>query len=746
MSRDAIGARALAGSVAGRVTRRENRPSSRVLLAIAAAAAAIGLLASPALLRLEDLSYDARMRMRQNLAPQPPLPGIVVVGIGEEDLGLGAGDLTRRKAYIDLLNSAREWGARLVVFDIFFEDERELDDLFAHAISGMPSVLACRFRARAPAPIAPDAPPPDDVATLRARILAESDRAVLGSMLLGTVRPYLDQLETAHEAARGADPDSPEAQSRREVALRLAWMHIVRREGLERLQMLGSGRERGTAPGGTPPVVQRYSPLSPPLLSQGGLSGFANIEKGSEDVVRRAPLVMEWNGRLYPSLSLAAALRLNGVAWPDARIAWGDAIEFDSAASPGKRIRIPIDESGRYLVNFRGAEEHLNSQPTISEVVSPFLDRERQASRLPDRFREAVVLVGEVITAGEGTDVEPIPLQAAYPMVGLHANVLDNVLRGDFLRVPPRWAAHAITALLLALGAGLFRFRSVRVTLVALGGTLLIYAGGSLLAFMQGNLVLPVALPLVVCLFGWALMGAHAWGVSERDRRLVREVFGKAVSPRIGEEILSRIEDPQLWGSERTITVLFVDIRGYTTLSEGAEPAVLLGLLDQFYDVVSDCVFRNDGQVNKFLGDAVLALFGALPEESPNHAERAIRAAAQVQIRMAELNAGDGSGLRLRTGAGINTGPATVGIVGRRETRFEYTAIGDSVNVASRLQGQAAEGQCALGGEVVAAVGGPDAAVFSELALALKPAGSVAVKGRRQPVEVYIAEPKERKP
>ncbi len=562
---------------------------------------------------------------------------------------------------------------------------------------------------------------------------------MLGTLLLDTVRPYADQLAAAHDAARAAPLGSPESESIPELALRLAWMGIVRREALERLYWLAGGRDRATAPGGTPPVAERFSPLSAPLLAASPRCGFANIEKGSEEVVRRAPLVLEWKGRLFPSLSLATILRLHGAEWASARILWGKAIEFDSATQPGTRVRIPIDDSGRYLVNFRGGEEHLNAQPTISQVLRAADESAR------GRLRGAIVLVGEVMTAGEGTDVEPIPLQPAYPMVGLHANVLDNILRGDYLRVPPPWTGYAISGAMLLVGAVLFRARGVRGTVAMLASLLLAYAAGGVLAFVEWSLMLPLAIPGGAAVAGWSLMGAHAWSLAERDRRLVREVFGKAVSPRIGEEILTRIEDPALWGSERTITVLFVDIRGYTTLSEGADPAELLKHLDRFYDVVSESVFRHDGQVNKFLGDAVLALFGALPEEPPNHAERAVRAGADIQRRIAELYRAEGSGLRLRTGAGINSGPATVGIVGRRETRFEFTAIGDSVNVASRLQGQASEGQCALGGDVVAALGGPQSPLFAELGLEVRSAGDVTVKGRRRPVEVFIAEPKEGK-
>lgn len=458
--------------------------------------------------------------------------------------------------------------------------------------------------------------------------------------------------------------------------------------------------------------------------------------------MRRAPLVYAWQDRIYPSLSLATALKYYDVSFSDVKVEWGRAIEFTPKFHDTRPVSIPIDERGDYLVNFRGGEEWLRTQTQITPIVKSESLTERDREHLKARFAGAIVFVGELITGGGGTDIEPIPLHAKFPMVGLHANVMDNILRRDFLHTPPPMSGNAISVALLVLGAALFRRRTVRVTVVVLFGVLTLYIGGSVLAFMYANMVMPLVVP-VASILGWGAMGAYTWNVSERDRRVVREIFGKTVSPRIGEEILRNYNNEALWGSTRTITVLFVDIRGYTTLSESAEPERVLRVLDRFYDTVSEAVFRHDGQVNKFLGDAVLALFGALPDEPANHAERAIRAAADVQramLAIANSEEFSGLGLRLQTGAGINTGSATVGIVGRRETRIEYTAIGDSVNVASRLQGNASEGQIAIGGEAMSDVGGMDAPLFQELKITLRHAGSVPVKGRRQPVEVYIAE------
>lgn len=724
----------------------EARPNLRVLLAFVAGFSLLAVVAAPLLEQVELLTYDLRLRARNALMPQTLRPEIMVVGIGENDAAYAAETaaaddaFATRGVYNEFINRTRAWGADVVAFDIFFEDERGLDDVLALSLSGSQTVLGYRFKTQPDIIRAPEGDPPADIAGLLERAKGSNDPAEISMLATGALLPYSRQLATMLRTERDAQdrPLSPEARAAAATALR--WARYATARVVDRWFALRYGVP--VTPGGDPWQAEEFKSISPPLMFSASALGFANIEKGDENVVRRAPLVYAWNDRIYPSLSLATALKYYGVAFSDVKIEWGRAIEFTPKLNDTRPVRIPIDARGDYLVNFRGGEEWLNTQTQMTPVVKPEALTERDRAHLQQRFSGAIVFVGELITGGGGTDIEPIPLHAKFPMVGLHANVMDNILRRDFLRTPPPLSGNAISVALLVLGAALFRRRTVRITVVVLFGVLTLYVGAGVLAFMYGNVVMPLVVP-AASILGWGAMGAYTWNVSERDRRIVREIFGKTVSPRIGEEILRNYSNEALWGSTRTITVLFVDIRGYTTLSESAEPARVLAVLDRFYDTVSEAVFRHDGQVNKFLGDAVLALFGALPDEPANHAERAIRAAADVQRAMLAIANGpefSGLGLRLQTGAGINTGPATVGIVGRRETRIEYTAIGDSVNVASRLQGNASEGQIAIGGEAMADVGGPEATLFKELKITLRHAGSVPVKGRRQPVEVYIAE------
>ena len=258
--------------------------------------------------------------------------------------------------------------------------------------------------------------------------------------------------------------------------------------------------------------------------------------------------------------------------------------------------------------------------------------------------------------------------------------------------------------------------------------------------FLDKNVVLPTVQPMAgVLLSGFGFFG-YLIVVKERDRRVVRDVFLKTVSPRIGQEILKKYDDEAIWGARREISVLFIDVRGYTSMSETHPPEVVLELLDQFYDTASEKVFLHEGQVNKFLGDAVLALFGALPEEPENHAERALRAAADIQRAMEAWNQSERArelGVVVETGAGVNTGVATVGLVGRRRIRIEYTALGDAVNIASRIQGAAGMGEIVAGDRSIELAGGASSSLFIEGGLVLCGREELTVKGKREAIAVY---------
>ncbi len=691
----------------------------------------IELVPIPTLTAFEWTVYDAQMRVRNELLPRSISDSIMVIGVSDTDEERLDSDLARRQSYIELLNRLNEWGARTITFDLFFMREEPTDSLFANAIKAetLPAILAYHFKSRAPV-FEPEGSPPPELAEFQEMARYGQDAEALEQ---GVKRfdDYLLQLRAFQKQNAG------EGQSV-EFFQRIAWARHLRNGLLRRWFWLTQGHEFDPARGGNPYEALDLSLLSPLVMVAPQSLGFANVEKGEQDVVRKVPLVYSYRERLFPHLSLATALEHFGVSFSQVEINWGRNLSFETPA--GQTVAIPIDQRGRYLVNFREGEEYLNRNPTLSAVVLPEFREEVFGEKPAGHFRDHFVIVGEVISGGMATDIEPVPIQNKFPMVGLHANILDNLLRQDFLyRASPslRFAISCLSGLVLAL---LYYFQSFYSASRLAVLYVLAYVAIQFFLYMWADFGMDLVKPLVGMIGAVFLFFGYVIVVKDRDRRLVRDVFLRSVSPRIGEEILKNYHDEAIWGATRRISILFIDIRGYTTLSESNRPDKVLAVLDTFYDTASEIIFRHEGQVNKFLGDAVLALFGALPEEPPNHAERAVRAAAEIQAAMRQANARDLEpmlGTPIETGAGVNTGVVTVGLVGRRRIRIEYTALGDAVNIASRLQTLASEGEVVLGKETVDDLGGSGAAVFEEMGLQTGAKEHLTVKGKKEPLPVY---------
>lgn len=654
----------------------------------------------------EGSAYDARMRLRNRIHPLAMDPRIVVVGIADADAQLLGPDLTSRQAHGEVLGLLRQWKAAVVAFDLFFLDELPSDDLFALSIAqaGMPVVLGYYFlEDDAPEPLS--APVDERLAEVAGGIAKSTDTGWLAN----TARELRDsevELEQLMVDVRRGRVEATDAERVDGVRL-LAWTRIVRGRALRKWFALNAGTVAGEGSG--VPKMGNLRLLSQTIMLSGAGLGFTNLEKGTEDVVRRAPLLLRLGNRWFPGLSLRTAM------------AWYGTDKF--TIKPGSielgDVRIPIDDAGRMLVSFRGGEEWLRRNPTVSALL---LDAAKPGVPGGDPskfFAGKIVIVGETMTGGAATDVEGIPLQPSYPMVGLHANVLNTIVCRDFIR-----EIHPLIYLFV-----LFIFCSVylvsfhmlnfpRASLVAII-IFVIFVFLNFELFSHGWLI-PLVKPMLALVTSLTLFFGYLVLVREREERAIRDVFLKSVSPRLGEEILRRYGDPELLASRRMVTVLFLDVRGYTQMSDTHSPEEILVLIERFYDVASAAVFANDGQVNKFLGDGVLALFGALREEPPNHAERALRAAAELQRTLGGV------------GAGIATGETTVGIVGTK--RIEYAALGDAVNVASRLQGIANSGEILLGDSSRREI--PDR-LFAELNLTHLGSEDVLLKGKSAPVPVH---------
>nr|HQH11183.1 adenylate/guanylate cyclase domain-containing protein [Candidatus Sumerlaeota bacterium] len=347
------------------------------------------------------------------------------------------------------------------------------------------------------------------------------------------------------------------------------------------------------------------------------------------------------------------------------------------------------------------------------------------------------ILVGELNPGG--SDMEPIPIAEAFPMVGLHAAIINMVLNDDYIRAAGKKAEAAITiALGILMGLLFFRLDYKKASLIAFV-ILAFYSAVAYFAFNGKSFFLPYARPAGTIVLSYIILIFYIVGIKERERRRVRNVFLKSVSPKIGEEILRNYDNEAIWGSKKNVTILFADIRGFTSLSEEIGAKELVDFLDVYYDTLSQIIFQYDGVVNKFMGDAVMAIFGA-PLELTDAEFKALRTALDMQSAVADLNALPilvEKSKKIALGIGICSGDVVVGTVGRKKIRIEYTALGDTVNVAERLESNAPAGDIYINDAACKKIASSQNAFLKENNINFEPLPPMMVKGRAKPVSAW---------
>ncbi len=388
-------------------------------------------------------------------------------------------------------------------------------------------------------------------------------------------------------------------------------------------------------------------------------------------------------------------------------------------------LGLPVPDTESILLSWPGGA---GGRPHVSyvEVYADFLRQKR--IRDPQEFHDKIVVIG--VTATGLHDIRPTAVKDKYNGVDILAGAIDNLKNRNYLRAAPAsWSVAVTLALLALLFAG---FRG-RLNTLQIGGALLL-ATVALLAteyVAAGKLrSLPVARPL---LFAWAFYFIAALQEYLREKRerehAVRE-FSRFVNPHVVKELVAH-GGLSRQGETRQITVLFSDIRGFTTMSEARTAQQVVELLNGYFGRQVQVVFRNNGALDKFIGDAIMAIWGA-PLDDPKHAENAIRCALEMSDTLEAFKADFGAAAEgLDVGIGIHSGPAVVGLIGS-EQRREYTAIGDTVNLASRIEG--------LTKGVARVLVSEDTMKLCPDAFDFEPRGLYKVKGRTQ--EVQLFEPK----
>jgi adenylate cyclase len=443
-------------------------------------------------------------------------------------------------------------------------------------------------------------------------------------------------------------------------------------------------------------------------------TGFLTITPDYDRIIRRTPMIIQYGENIYSALSIEAVrlyLRKRNNL-------------YRLAPSTGRLVSINLhdrsinlDPGGVAIINYRN-----NLPPTypVHKLISNEIPR--------------AALKGKIVFLGTSAiglhDLVNTPLSKSISGVYVHTTLADNMLANDLLHTIPKsiWTGVIIILGLIAIAAGL----NLSIPLGTLAAVLLASATFAVTIYLR-TLVYAASPfePLASITLGFILTALVRFIIIDKQRKVVRDMFGSMVSPKI----LSHLEgmtngNLALQGERRIVTVLFTDLESFTSISEKLPPQKLTDLMRDYFEPMTEICLRHNAYINKFIGDAIMAVYN-VPTELPCHVEESVRSAIEMQAKLAELRPlfEQKYGVTLRMRIGIHTGEATAGNIGS-EKRFEYTVLGDTVNLASRLEGENKKhGTWILISEAVKEQ--------IPIAISTRLVGEVTVRNRKEAVRVH---------
>jgi adenylate cyclase len=479
----------------------------------------------------------------------------------------------------------------------------------------------------------------------------------------------------------------------------------------------------GPVPGGIvpgrPQVFELLARPIPAIREAAAAEGHVNLSTDADGTLRAIPLNASANGEEVPALALATVARY--LRRP--RVL--DAPPSDGVVAGAAR-RIPVDGLLRMRVNYLGGPSQLGRPGTFTVVpIADVVDNRFD----PALVRDKIVLIGMAAPGFGDEHATPSTTRLRMHGVEVHANAVETILGERYLSAAGPGATLPLVWLAAALPALLLWALRPHVAAVAVAALLVAYILAASFAFDQG-LILNMVYPPAALVFGFLALAVYRVVFEQGEQRAIRRTMARYLSPTVSEHVLKDPDLLRLGGERRLMSVLFSDIRGFTTLSHALGAEELVALLNEHLSAMTEIVFRHDGVLDKYIGDAVMAFWGA-PIEQPDHARRAVSTALEMIDRLLQLRDDwQRRGLpQLDIGIGINTGEMIVGNTGSQE-HLAYTVLGDAVNVASRLEGLSKQYHVRLVvGDATRQAAGPDFAYrFLDV---------VAVKGRPEPLPIY---------
>ena len=466
------------------------------------------------------------------------------------------------------------------------------------------------------------------------------------------------------------------------------------------------------------PFLRAYAPESnlAILTDAAASSGYFTLQYDRDGTVRWMPLMIQGGEDLFPTLAVAVAWQ--ALDTPQLTVQVGRyGVE---GIRMGSRF-IPTDETGQLLINYLGPPKTFRHF-SISDILH---------GKVPSgTFTGKTVLVGATAT---GTyDMRTTPFSTVYPGVEIQATVIDNILTNNFL-TKPQWSTiydlFAILILGALIGIILPRLSALKGLLCA-AGLFIVHIVVARWLFVQAGVWLNLVYPLLVLSGNYTVLTVYHYVTEERERKKIKGAFTHYVSPVVIEEMLKDPERLKLGGDEKVLTVLFSDLQGFTSASERYTPSQMIELLSEYYAIMTEQIFAYEGMLTEYVGDELMAIFGA-PLPQSDHAERACAAALAMRQRRGELREEwtkiGRPPLIARTG--VNSGLMLVGNLGSKY-RFAYSVMGDHVNLGSRLEGLNKQ----YGTDILI---GENTAQLVEKSFVLREIDLVRVVGREQAVRIY---------
>ncbi len=589
--------------------------------------------------RIENATIDFRFKVFRG--PRPAAPDVVIVTVDEQSIREIGRWPWSRTTQARLVEGIANGGAKVIGLDVIYS-EPEITELKR----GLQDV-----RAKAQAAGAPKA-----VQGLLDQKLKESDTDALFERSVGKAGNVVLALPLVVPVSDSCQPVERTPPS---YITRTLFMMVKHASS-------GAALEPQCATSAVPPLRQ--------FAGAAASLGHVYTIPDRDGVTRYEYLAVRYGDDrdYYPSLGLEVARIYLGIPRDHMSLTLGEGVRLD-------KILIPTDQKARMLINYVGKEQSFR-YVSATDVIHGRVG--------PDAFANKAVFVG---TAALGTyDQKSTPFSANFPGVEKNATVAENIISQQFLEQSVYDKPIDLVLILLfgfGLGAYLPKMHALPGATLA-AGVFFGYAAVAQYLFTHQGFLLAVVYPLFTIMVVFVAVTVLRFMTEEKQAKEVRAMFSSYVNPRIVEELIKDPAKAKLGGQRKELTMLFSDVKGFTTLCEQHPPEQIVPLLNEYLTAMTEVVFHWNGTLDKFIGDAVVAFWGA-PVDQPNHVELALKCAMHMRRRLEELKEEwKARGLPvLDSGIGINTGEVLVGNIGAEGKKMDYTMIGDHVNLAARAEG-----------------------------------------------------------